>query len=59
MLLPICSVYKLLTVAVRCRFWDVLFAPVAGAFETAYQSAPLDLGEDSFALGKSDLVLLI
>ena len=30
--------------------WDVLYAPVDGAFETPFQSAPLDLGEDSFAI---------
>lgn len=29
-------------------FWSVLFAPVPGAFETAYQTAPLDLAHDSF-----------
>ena len=32
-------------------FWDVFFADVPGVFETPYQSAPLDLGEDTFALG--------
>jgi hypothetical protein len=32
-------------------FWDVIFADVPGVFETPYQSAPLDLGEDTFALG--------
>lgn len=31
--------------------WDVLFAPIDGAFETAYQSEPLDLRTDSFAVG--------
>jgi hypothetical protein len=29
-------------------FWDVMFAPVAGAFQHAFQSGPLDLGEPSF-----------
>ncbi len=33
--------------------WDVIFAPVDGAFETAYQSEPLDLRTDSFAVGES------
>lgn len=29
-------------------FWDVLFSAVPGAFETPYQSAPLDIAEDTF-----------
>jgi Fanconi-associated nuclease 1 len=29
--------------------WPVLFQPHPGAFETPYQTAPLDLGEDTFA----------
>ena len=32
--------------------WDVIFAPIDGAFETAYQSEPLDLRTDSFAVGE-------
>ncbi|KAI0053972.1 hypothetical protein FA95DRAFT_1551753 [Auriscalpium vulgare] len=36
-------------------FWDIIFAPVAGAFETPYQSAPLDLCEDSFYLARQQL----
>ncbi|GAA6012142.1 hypothetical protein JCM11491_001762 [Sporobolomyces phaffii] len=31
-------------------FWDIVFAPVDGVFETAYQSAPLDLATDAFAI---------
>ncbi|GAA5968795.1 hypothetical protein JCM3765_001268 [Sporobolomyces pararoseus] len=31
-------------------FWDIIFAPVDGVFETAYQSAPLDLATDAFAI---------
>ncbi|CEQ43030.1 SPOSA6832_04915, partial [Sporobolomyces salmonicolor] len=31
-------------------FWDIIFAPVDGVFETAFQSAPLDLATDAFAI---------
>ncbi|KAL1408877.1 hypothetical protein Q8F55_005691 [Vanrija albida] len=36
--------------------WPVLFHPLPGAFETRYQTAPLDLGEDTFARARRDLV---
>lgn len=36
--------------------WPVLFHPVPGAFETAYQTAPLDLGEDSFSRSRRDMM---
>lgn len=29
-------------------FWDIIFSPVPGAFETPYQTAPLDLWSDAF-----------
>jgi len=29
-------------------FWDILFLPLPGIFETAYQTAPLDLATDAF-----------
>ncbi|GAA5933114.1 fanconi-associated nuclease 1 [Sporobolomyces koalae] len=31
-------------------FWDIIFAPVDGVFETPFQSAPLDLATDAFAI---------
>lgn len=37
-------------------FWDILFAPVPGAFETPYQSAPLDLAHDSFFTSREDII---
>ncbi|CCO26406.1 Fanconi-associated nuclease 1 homolog [Rhizoctonia solani AG-1 IB] len=37
-------------------FWDILFAPVLGAFETPYQSAPLDLAHDSFFSSREELI---
>ncbi|PWN41753.1 hypothetical protein IE81DRAFT_303249 [Ceraceosorus guamensis] len=36
--------------------WDVIFLPIPGAFETAYQSAPLDIGEDSFIVARAPQV---
>lgn len=36
--------------------WDVLFAPVDGAFETAYQREPLDLPTDVFAVARRDAI---
>ncbi|KAI0822847.1 VRR-NUC domain-containing protein [Trametes gibbosa] len=39
---------RIVTTLFGLLFWDVLFAAVPGAFETPYQSAPLDLAEDTF-----------
>lgn len=36
-------------------FFDVIFAPVPGAFETPYQRAPLDIAEDTFYLARKPL----
>ena len=36
--------------------WPILFHPLPGAFETPYQTAPLDLGEDSFAPSRRQLI---
>ena len=37
-------------------FWDIIFAPVPGAFETPFQSAPLDIAEDTFYFTRSALI---
>ncbi|KZT35489.1 hypothetical protein SISSUDRAFT_166710 [Sistotremastrum suecicum HHB10207 ss-3] len=37
-------------------FWDVLFTPIPGAFETAYQTAPLDIDEDSFYYARQEKI---
>lgn len=37
-------------------FWDVVFAPVAGAFEHAYQDAPLDLEEPAFRARRDPVI---
>src|SRR5271170_5353384 len=35
-------------------FFDIIFAPIPGAFETPYQSAPLDIAEDAFYYARKD-----
>ncbi|EGO21271.1 hypothetical protein SERLADRAFT_441630 [Serpula lacrymans var. lacrymans S7.9] len=37
-------------------FWDIIFAPVPGAFETPFQSAPLDIAEDSFYHSRKEII---
>ncbi|SPO26486.1 uncharacterized protein UTRI_04075 [Ustilago trichophora] len=45
---------KLLTMIFVLVMWDVIFAPdIPGSFETPYQSAPLDMGSDSFPIVRS------
>ncbi|GAA5867550.1 hypothetical protein JCM8547_001216 [Rhodosporidiobolus lusitaniae] len=39
-----------LTMIFALVFWDIIFSPVDGVFETPYQSAPLDLATDAFAV---------
>lgn len=36
-------------------FWDIIFTPVPGAFETQFQAGPLDLFEDSFYIARHEL----
>lgn len=45
----VCTLFGLL-------FWDILFADVPGAFETPYQSAPLDIAEDCFYYARKELI---
>ena len=45
----VCTIFGLL-------FWDILFADVPGAFETPYQSAPLDIAEDCFYYAREGLI---
>ncbi|EGG09831.1 uncharacterized protein MELLADRAFT_103952 [Melampsora larici-populina 98AG31] len=47
---------SILTTLYSLIFWDVIFAPVPGVFETSYQSAPLDLFTDAFAIVRSNLI---
>ncbi|CCM01558.1 uncharacterized protein FIBRA_03617 [Fibroporia radiculosa] len=46
---------RILTTLYGLLFWDIIFADIPGAFETAYQSAPLDIAEDTFYFSRKDL----
>ncbi|KAG0236563.1 hypothetical protein BGW42_003218 [Actinomortierella wolfii] len=37
-------------------FWDILFTPIEGVFETAYQTAPLDLGTEAFYMTRQSMI---
>ncbi|TYJ52262.1 hypothetical protein B9479_007136 [Cryptococcus floricola] len=47
---------SILTTLFTLLLWPVLFHPLPGAFETSYQTAPLDLGEDTFLPSRSALL---
>lgn len=47
---------SILTTLFGILFWPVLFADIPGAFETPYQLAPLDLGDDSFYWSRRDMI---
>ena len=47
---------RILTTIFGLLFWDVLFADVPGAFETSFQSAPLDMFEETFYYARKELV---
>ncbi|KAG6908582.1 hypothetical protein DXG01_004068 [Tephrocybe rancida] len=47
---------RILTTLFALLFWDILFTDVPGAFETAHQTAPLDLGEDCFYRARKGLI---
>ncbi|KAG0205744.1 hypothetical protein BGX28_002711 [Mortierella sp. GBA30] len=38
-------------------FWDILFHPQPGVFETLYQTEPLDLRTDAFFLQRQDMIM--
>ncbi|KAJ6526283.1 hypothetical protein DFH09DRAFT_1371718 [Mycena vulgaris] len=37
-------------------FWDIIFMPVVGAFETHFQTCPLDLCDDTFVTSRMDAI---
>ncbi|KAI7848629.1 VRR-NUC domain-containing protein [Circinella umbellata] len=37
-------------------FWDIVFAPMDGVFETPYQAAPLDMASDAFYAGRVSMI---
>ncbi|KAF5386729.1 hypothetical protein D9615_001528 [Tricholomella constricta] len=47
---------RILTTIFALLFWDIIFADVPGAFETRYQTAPLDLAEDSFYRARKESI---
>ncbi|KAJ7188703.1 VRR-NUC domain-containing protein [Mycena filopes] len=47
---------QILTTLFGLLFWDIIFAPVLGAFETPWQRGPLDLMDDSFYYARKDLI---
>ncbi|KAG0210009.1 hypothetical protein BGX33_005179 [Mortierella sp. NVP41] len=38
-------------------FWDILFSPQPGVFETLYQTEPLDLRTDAFFLQRQEMII--
>ncbi|KAF9068946.1 hypothetical protein BDP27DRAFT_1294387 [Rhodocollybia butyracea] len=46
----------ILTTIFALLFWDIIFADVPGAFETAFQIGPLDLVEDSFYYAREEII---
>ena len=47
---------RIVTTLFGLLFWDVIFAPIPGAFETPYQTAPLDIFEDTFYHAREELI---
>ncbi|KAM6500213.1 VRR-NUC domain containing protein [Amanita muscaria] len=47
---------RILTTIFSLLFWDIIFADVPGSFETPYQTAPLDLAEDTFYFARKDMI---
>ncbi|KAK0211331.1 hypothetical protein DFS33DRAFT_1252122 [Desarmillaria ectypa] len=47
---------RILTTIFGLLFWDIIFADVPGAFETRFQTAPLDIAEDSFYYARKELI---
>ncbi|KAF8447634.1 VRR-NUC domain-containing protein [Boletus edulis BED1] len=47
---------RVITMLFGLLFWDIIFESIPGAFETPYQTAPLDIAEDSFFHARKDLM---
>ncbi|KAI9446590.1 VRR-NUC domain-containing protein [Lactarius indigo] len=47
---------RIVTTLFGLLFWDIIFAPIPGAFETPYQTAPLDIFEDTFYLSREEII---
>ena len=46
---------RIITTIFGLLCWDIIFAPIDGAFETPYQVAPLDIAEDTFFYSRQDI----
>ncbi|KAI0699994.1 VRR-NUC domain-containing protein [Cytidiella melzeri] len=46
---------RIVTTIFGLLFWDIIFAPIPGAFETMYQVAPLDIAEETFYTSRQEL----
>ncbi|KAF8205534.1 hypothetical protein K438DRAFT_1963973 [Mycena galopus ATCC 62051] len=49
---------SLLTTLFTLLFWDIIFMPILGAFETNFQTCPLDMCEDTFFSARRDAIEL-
>jgi Fanconi-associated nuclease 1 len=47
---------RILTTLFGLLLWDILFANVPGTLETPWQSAPMDIAEDSFYFSRKELI---
>ncbi|OCH92080.1 hypothetical protein OBBRIDRAFT_886490 [Obba rivulosa] len=47
---------RIVTTLFGVLFWDIIFAAIPGAFETPFQTAPLDITEDTFYYSRQDLI---
>jgi fanconi-associated nuclease 1 len=47
---------RIVTTLFGLLFWDILFADVPGALETPWQSAPMDIAEDSFFFARREMI---
>ncbi len=47
---------RIVTTLFGLLFWDIIFTPIPGAFETPYQTAPLDIFEDTFYHAREGLI---
>ncbi|KAF9111855.1 hypothetical protein BGX27_004359 [Mortierella sp. AM989] len=48
---------SILTTLFGLLFWDILFSPQPGVFETSFQTEPLDLRTDAFFLQRQDMIM--
>ncbi|KAF9437609.1 hypothetical protein BGZ76_000066 [Entomortierella beljakovae] len=47
----------ILTTLFGMLFWDILFSPQPGVFETSFQTEPLDLRTDTFFLQRQEMIM--